>query len=180
MGVSRSSCQEHRVRVPCQGSNCASNRLLNMLRDPPVVLFFKITDSNSPGPGAYSEFGFRWRPTDERRSTVDSQKDKCRLVTRWRWLPNKSIPVYSKSMLDKRTQHNLQCWHIPWEQVTILPLCRATSTPVTVLSCPFSSSLSLNPLPERPYSSTFVSRATARVCLSAEKEWSAIGLWKSW
>lgn len=56
----------------------------------------------------------------------------------------------------------------------------AISTLVTVLSCPLSWSLSLKVLPTRPYSSTVDSRATARVFLSAENEWSAMGLWKRW
>lgn len=54
------------------------------------------------------------------------------------------------------------------------------STLVMVLSCPFSSSLSLKALPTFPYSSTVESRAMAKVDRSAEKEWSAIGLWKRW
>ncbi len=56
----------------------------------------------------------------------------------------------------------------------------AMSTLVTSLSCPLSSSLSLNALPTFPYSSTVVSLATARVLRSAENEWSAMGLWKRW
>lgn len=63
----------------------------------------------------------------------------------------------------------------PCEHVTILPLLGAMSTLVTSLSWPFSSSFSWKVLPTRPYSSTVDSRATAKVCLSAEKEWSAIG-----
>lgn len=60
------------------------------------------------------------------------------------------------------------------------PLLGAISTLVTVLSCPLSSSLSLKALPTLPYNSTDVSRATAKVEWSAEKEWSAMGLWKRW
>lgn len=51
---------------------------------------------------------------------------------------------------------------------------------VTVLSCPFSSSCSLKAFPALPYSSTVESRAMAKVDRSAEKEWSAMGLWKRW
>jgi len=51
------------------------------------------------------------------------------------------------------------------------PLLGAMSTLVTVLSWPLSSSLSLKAFP---------SRATARTLWSAEKEWSAMGLWKRW
>ena len=66
------------------------------------------------------------------------------------------------------------------EHVTILPLRGAMSTPVTVLSWPASSSCSLKPLPDRPYRSTTLSRATASVERSALNEWSAMGWWKRW
>lgn len=56
----------------------------------------------------------------------------------------------------------------------------AMSTLVTVLSCPFNSSFSLKALPAAPYSSMVESRAMAKVDRSAEKEWSAMGLWKRW
>lgn len=56
----------------------------------------------------------------------------------------------------------------------------AISRLVTVLSWPFSSSCSLKAFPALPYSSTVESRAMAKVDRSAEKEWSAMGLWKRW
>lgn len=56
----------------------------------------------------------------------------------------------------------------------------AMSTLVTALSCPFNSSFSLNVSPTLVYSSMVVSRAMAKVWRSAEKEWSAMGLWKRW
>lgn len=56
----------------------------------------------------------------------------------------------------------------------------AMSILVTVLSCPFNSSFNLKVSPDFLYSSMDVSRAMARVDRSAEKEWSAIGLWKRW
>lgn len=69
---------------------------------------------------------------------------------------------------------------LPCEHVTIMPLLSAMSTPVTVLSWPLSSSLRTNFEPDRLYNSTLLSRATAKVCRSDEKEWSAIGWWKRW
>ena len=50
------------------------------------------------------------------------------------------------------------------------PLLGAMSTPVTVFSWPFSSSVKEKLLPPLWYNSTLVSRATARVLLSEEKE----------
>lgn len=56
----------------------------------------------------------------------------------------------------------------------------AMSTLVTILSCPFNSSFNLKALPLFSYNSTVESRAMAKVDRSAEKEWSAMGLWKRW
>lgn len=44
MRIGGTSSEQNRVGVPSQGSNGASNRLLEVLRDPPVVLLLEVAD----------------------------------------------------------------------------------------------------------------------------------------
>lgn len=66
--------------MPGEGSDCASDWLLEVLGDPPVVLFFEVADRDYAGAGADGEFALGGRPADEGGSAVDAEKDKS-------WLP---------------------------------------------------------------------------------------------
>lgn len=47
--VCRAGCEEDGVGVPCKGSNGTSNWLLQVFRNPPVILLFKVTHCNNAG-----------------------------------------------------------------------------------------------------------------------------------
>lgn len=53
--IGRSGCQQDGVRVPRQGCNSTANRLLDVLRDPPVVLLLEVADCNHSSAGADGE-----------------------------------------------------------------------------------------------------------------------------
>jgi hypothetical protein len=100
MGIGGSSCQQNRVRVPSQGCDGATDRLLQVLRDPPVVLLLKVTDSDHSSTGADSELLLRGRPAHECCSTVDSEKDEGGLPARGGLLPDVGIAVYAAPVSD--------------------------------------------------------------------------------
>lgn len=73
--IGRPGCQQDGVRVPRQCCNSAANRLLEVLRDPPVVLLLEVADCNHSSAGADGELLLRWRPAHKCRGTVDSEKN---------------------------------------------------------------------------------------------------------
>ena len=92
--IGRSGCQQDGVRVPRQGCDCAANRLLEVLRDPPVVLLLEVADCNHASAGADGELLLRWRPAHEGCGTVDSEKHQGRFPSGGGLLPNVGIAVY--------------------------------------------------------------------------------------
>lgn len=81
--------------MPCQGCNGAANGLLQVLRDPPVVLLLEVADGNYTSARANSEFLLRRRPAHECCCSVDSEKDQGRLPSGGGLLPDIGIAVYS-------------------------------------------------------------------------------------
>lgn len=53
--------------------------LAQMLRDPPIILFLEVTNSDDACTTANSEFVFRRAPAYARRRTVDTQENEGRL-----------------------------------------------------------------------------------------------------
>jgi hypothetical protein len=169
--------------MPCQRGDRAADGLLQVFRHPPVVFLFEVAHGDDAGAGPDGEFLLRGGPADEGGGAVDAQEDEGGGPALGGRVPDVGVAVcrsqaisigfFMISLTDcvanKMGKRKCsQC--IPCEQVTIIPLPGAISTPVTVLSWPFNSSLSENLPPERLYSSTLLSRATARVERSAEKE----------
>lgn len=81
MCICGAGSQKYGVRVPRDSCDGTPNRLLDMFRDPPVILLLEIADSDYPGAGSYCEFRLRWRPADEGGGAVDSKKNKSRFIT---------------------------------------------------------------------------------------------------
>lgn len=121
VGVSRSGREQHRVRMPGKGSDGAPNRLLQVFRDPPVVLLFEIADRNHTGSRTNGKFRLGRGPSHESRSPVNSEKDQCWLPTRGSLFPDIGVTVWSdrlghktvllnqnplKSMLTLRASNN--------------------------------------------------------------------------
>lgn len=100
MGVCRSSRKKHRVWMPSKRCNRASNRLLEMFRNPPIVLFFKVAHGNNSGARSNGELLFRGRPANEGRSSVDTEQHEGRFPSRGGLFPNVSVPIYSVLPLD--------------------------------------------------------------------------------
>lgn len=92
--IGRSGCQQDGVRVPCQGCNSTANRLLDVLRDPPVVLLLEVADGNHSSAGADGELLLRWGPAHKGCGTVDSEKDQSRFPSGRGLLPNVGIAIY--------------------------------------------------------------------------------------
>jgi len=91
--VCGASSEQDRVRVPGEGSDGASDWLLKVLGDPPVVLFFEVADSDYAGAGADGEFALRGRPADKGGSAVDAEKDKSRLPSCGGGFPDVGVSV---------------------------------------------------------------------------------------
>jgi hypothetical protein len=61
--------------VPCESRDGTANGLLQVLRDPPIVLLFEVADGDNAGSRANGEFLLRGGPPDECGGAVDAQED---------------------------------------------------------------------------------------------------------
>lgn len=93
MRVGGASSEQNRVRVPGQCSDSTANRLLQVLRNPPVVLLLEVTNSDDAGSGTDGKLLLGGRPSDKCCSSVDSKKDQSRLPARGGLLPNIGIAI---------------------------------------------------------------------------------------
>jgi hypothetical protein len=99
MGISRPRRQQDRVRVPGQGGDCAPDGLLQMLRNPPIVLFLEVADRNHSSPGSDGKLLLGRRPSHKRRGPVDSEKDQSWLPARGSFLPDVGVAVWQVGKL---------------------------------------------------------------------------------
>jgi hypothetical protein len=97
--------------MPGYSCNGRTNRLLDVLANPPIIFFFEIANGNNTGAGANSKFCFGRRPTYEGCGTVDTEENERRFVACWRGFPDKSIAVcktllvvYSHNALPRRAE----------------------------------------------------------------------------
>jgi hypothetical protein len=95
MRISRSSGQQNGVRVPVYAGDGASDGLLQVLGNPPVVLLLKVTDSNDAVARTDGKFGFGRRPAHKGSGTANSEEDKSRLISRRRRLPDQGVSIYN-------------------------------------------------------------------------------------
>ena len=79
--IGRAGGEENGVRMPGDGGDGAADGLLQVLRDPPVVLLLEVTDGDDAVAGANSELGLARRPPDKGCGTGDSEEDEGRLVS---------------------------------------------------------------------------------------------------
>lgn len=92
--IGRTGHQQHIVRMPIQRCHRRTDRLLDVLRNPPIVLRLKVAHRNQPGAGSHRELVLQRRPTDARRSPVDPQQNQRRLPLAVVPLgPNVGIPI---------------------------------------------------------------------------------------
>lgn len=78
VGVGRARGEQDAVRVPRQGRHRAPDRLLQVLRDPPVVLLLKVAHGDQARPGPDGELPLRGGPAHERGRAVDPEEDEGR------------------------------------------------------------------------------------------------------
>ncbi len=62
--------------MPVEGQNRGSDRTLDVLGHPPVVLFVKVADGNQTGARGHCELVFVGRPLDASRSAINAQEHK--------------------------------------------------------------------------------------------------------
>lgn len=94
MCVRGAGAEKYRVRMPGNGGDGAADGLLDVLGDPPVVLFLEVADSDNTSAGSDGEFGLGRRPADECSSTVNTEKNEGRFVARWRGFPDEGVTVW--------------------------------------------------------------------------------------
>lgn len=80
--------------MPGNGCDGASNGLLDVLGNPPVILFLEVTDGNDPGTRANGELGLGGRPTYKRGSTVDSEENEGGFVASRGRFPHQRVSVW--------------------------------------------------------------------------------------
>lgn len=68
--------------MPINREHGASDRLLDLLRGPPVHLLIEGTDADGPSPTGDSKLVFEGTPAYLCRSTIDFQNDESRLPDR--------------------------------------------------------------------------------------------------
>lgn len=57
MRIGRAGCEEHRVGVPSNAGDGAADRLLQVLRNPPVVFLLEVANGDDAVTGAHGKFG---------------------------------------------------------------------------------------------------------------------------
>lgn len=80
--------------MPCYGRDCATNWLLKVLRHPPVVFLFKVTDGDETSSGTGSKLVLEWRPAHTSGRTVYTEEDECRLPSSRRGFPDVGIAIF--------------------------------------------------------------------------------------
>jgi hypothetical protein len=97
--IATSSNKEDIFRVPIQAKNSASNGFLDMFRDPPVVLLFKVANRNESSSASDSKLVFQRRPFDMRGSSINSEENQCGFPVIHRGIecPNVGISVLGTS-----------------------------------------------------------------------------------
>lgn len=128
--VGRTGGEEDRVWVPGESGDSAADGLLDVFADPPVIFGFEVTNGDDAGTGADGEFLLIGRPAHEGGGAIDPEENECGFPTRRGRFPDVSVAVCMSSVYEVCVMGRV----VPWEQVTIMPLCGAMSTPVTVLS----------------------------------------------
>lgn len=76
MAVGAAQSNQDTVGVPGDAGDSAAKRLLQVLRDPPVVLFLKVTDSGNPSTTTDGKFRLVGRPTHTCSGSVDTEEDE--------------------------------------------------------------------------------------------------------
>lgn len=98
MGIRRSSSKQNWVGVPSYRRDSTANGFLQVLRNPPVIFLFEITNRNYACPRTHSKLTLRRWPSHESSRTVDAKKNQRRLPSWRRWLPNIRVTVWVQSI----------------------------------------------------------------------------------
>lgn len=91
--IRRASSQQHRVRMPGKRSNGASDWLLQVLRDPPIVLLLKVANGDHASPRSNRKLLLRRRPSHKGSSPVDPQEHQGRLPASGSSLPDVCVAI---------------------------------------------------------------------------------------
>ena len=83
VGICGLSSKEDRVGMPGKGEDGRPERPLDVFRNPPVIFFLEVADSDDTSPRANSKLGLVWRPADVCCRTVNAEKDEGWLPACW-------------------------------------------------------------------------------------------------
>lgn len=76
MSIGTAKGEEDTVGVPRDTGDGAAERLLQVLRDPPVVFLFEVADSSDTSTTTDGKLGLAWAPSHARGCSVDAQQDE--------------------------------------------------------------------------------------------------------
>lgn len=93
MGIGRASGKKDRVGMPCDSGDGTANRLLQVLRDPPVIFLLEIADRDQSVTRSNRKLGLVRRPAYKGGSSVDAQEDEGRLIALGGRFPHEGIAI---------------------------------------------------------------------------------------
>lgn len=93
MGVGRAGGEKDRVGVPVQREDGSAERLLEVLRHPPVILLFEVTHGDDSGSRTDGEFRLIGRPANMGCRAVDAEENESGFPACGRRLPDKGITI---------------------------------------------------------------------------------------
>lgn len=76
VSVGAAEGEEDTVGVPCDTGDGAAERLLQVLRNPPIVLFLKVADGGDASTTAHRKLGLARAPSDASGCSVNAQQDE--------------------------------------------------------------------------------------------------------
>jgi hypothetical protein len=93
VGIGGAGSKQDGIRVPGDREYGRAERFLEMLGYPPVILLFKVADSDDAGAGSDSEFLLIGRPAYVGCRSVDAEENEGGLPAGRGWLPNEGIAI---------------------------------------------------------------------------------------
>ena len=88
VGIGRAGGEKNGVRMPGNAGNGTPDRLLQVLRHPPVILLLEVADGDDAVARTNCELGLGGGPADKGGGSGNPEEDEGRLVSVRRRLPH--------------------------------------------------------------------------------------------